>query len=48
MWHGPGLSPGDVALRCDLKEEPTVRAVIYLDNLGRFEGPIIRAANGAS
>jgi PilZ domain len=40
------ISPGDVALRCDLKEEPTGRAVIYLDNLGRFEGPIIRAANG--
>ena len=33
------ISPGDVALRCDLKEEPTGRAVIYLDNLGRFEGP---------
>jgi hypothetical protein len=40
------ISPGDVALRCDLKEEPTGRAVIYLDNLGRFEGPIIRSANG--
>jgi hypothetical protein len=40
------ISPGDVALRCDLKQEPTGRAVIYLDNLGRFEGPIIRAANG--
>jgi hypothetical protein len=40
------ISPGDVALRCDLKEEPTGRAVIYLDNLGRFEGPIIRSASG--
>jgi len=40
------ISPGDVALRCDLKEEPTGRAVIYLDNLGRFEGPIVRTASG--
>jgi hypothetical protein len=40
------ISPGDVALRCELKEEPTGRAVIYLDNLGRFEGPIVRAASG--
>jgi len=40
------ISPGDVALRCDLKEEPTGRAVIYLDNLGSFESPLIRAANG--
>src|SRR5687767_3287711 len=40
------ISPGDVALRCDLKEEPNGRAVIYLDNLGRFEGPIVRNANG--
>jgi hypothetical protein len=40
------ISPGDVALRCDLKAEPNGRAVIYLDNLGRFEGPIVRAANG--
>lgn len=40
------ISPGDVALSCNLKEEPTGRAVIYLDSLGRFEGPIIRSASG--
>jgi len=40
------ISPGDVSLRCDLKEEPKGRAVIYLDNLGRFEGPIVRTASG--
>jgi hypothetical protein len=40
------ISPGDVALRCDLKVEPNGRAVIYLDNLGRFEGPIIRSGDG--
>src|SRR5262245_44250883 len=41
------ISPGDVLLRCDLKEEPSGRAVIYLDSLGRFEGPIVRSADGA-
>jgi hypothetical protein len=40
------ISPGDVALRCDLKDEPNGRAVIYLDNLGRFEGPIVRTGDG--
>jgi c-di-GMP-binding flagellar brake protein YcgR len=40
------ISPGDVAVHCDLKEEPNGRAVIYLDNLGRFEGPVVRTANG--
>jgi hypothetical protein len=40
------ISPGDAALICDLKQEPKGRAVIYLDTLGRFEGPIVRAKNG--
>jgi hypothetical protein len=40
------ISPGDASLICDLKQEPKGRAVIYLDNLGRFEGPIMRAKNG--
>jgi len=40
------ISPGDAALLCDLKEEPKGRAVIYLDHLGRFEGPIVRGRNG--
>src|SRR6266478_9185020 len=40
------ISPGDAALLCELKQEPKGRAVIYLDTLGRFEGPIVRAKNG--
>ena len=40
------ISPGDASLICELKQEPKGRAVIYLDNLGRFEGPIVRAKNG--
>ena len=27
-------------------EEPKGRAVIYLDTLGRFEGPVVRARSG--
>lgn len=41
------ISPGDASLLCQLREEPKGRAVIYLDTLGRFEGPIIRAKNGS-
>jgi PilZ domain len=37
------ISPGDASLHCKLLQEPTGRAVIYLDTLGRFEGPIIRS-----
>jgi hypothetical protein len=40
------ISPGDACLLCELKQEPKGRAVIYLDNLGRFEGPIVRGKNG--
>jgi PilZ domain-containing protein len=40
------ISPGDAQLLCELKQEPKGRAVIYLDQLGRFEGPIVRAKNG--
>src|SRR6185436_6715516 len=40
------ISPGDACLICELKQEPKGRAVIYLDTLGRFEGPIVRAKNG--
>jgi hypothetical protein len=40
------ISPGDATLLCELKQEPKGRAVIYLDTLGRFEGPIVRAKNG--
>src|SRR6266436_8833759 len=40
------ISPGDASLLCQLREEPKGRAVIYLDTLGRFEGPIVRAKNG--
>ena len=36
------LSPGDAAIICDLKNEPQGRCVIYLDNFGRFEGPVVR------
>src|SRR5258706_4638821 len=40
------ISPGDASLRCELKHEPKGRAVIYLDALGRFEGPIVRSDEG--
>ncbi len=40
------ISPGDVCLACELKQEPKGRAVIYLESLGRFEGPIVRADDG--
>jgi hypothetical protein len=40
------ISPGDACILCELKEEPRGRAVIYLDTLGRFEGPVVRARNG--
>jgi hypothetical protein len=40
------ISPGDASLHCDLKQEPRGRAVIYLDSLGRFEGPIVRTEDG--
>jgi hypothetical protein len=41
------ISPGDASLLCQLREEPKGRAVIYLDTLGRFEGPIVRAKRGS-
>jgi len=40
------ISPGDAAIICELKQEPKGRAVIYLENLGRFEGPIVRSNEG--
>jgi hypothetical protein len=40
------ISPGDASILCELREEPTGRAVIYLDTLGRFEGPIVRSRPG--
>jgi hypothetical protein len=40
------ISPGDASIICELKREPQGRAVIYLDGLGRFEGPIVRAKPG--
>jgi hypothetical protein len=40
------ISPGDACVLCELKNEPKGRAVIYLDTLGRFEGPIVRAKSG--
>ena len=36
------ISPGDASILCELKREPSGRAVLYLDGLGRFEGPIVR------
>jgi hypothetical protein len=33
-------------LICELKNVPQGRAVIYLDELGRFEGPVVRGAEG--
>src|SRR5258706_15308088 len=41
------ISPGDASLLCELRQEPKGRAVIYLDTLGRFEGPIVRARSGS-
>jgi hypothetical protein len=40
------ISPGDACIRCELREEPKGRAVVYLETLGRFEGPIVRARQG--
>ena len=40
------ISPGDACILCELREEPKGRAVIYLDTLGRFEGPVVRARHG--
>ena len=40
------ISAGDATLLCDLKSEPQGRAVIYLDGLGRFEGPVVRGREG--
>jgi hypothetical protein len=40
------ISPGDACILCELRDEPRGRAVIYLDTLGRFEGPVVRARNG--
>ncbi len=40
------ISPGDASIVCELRDEPRGRAVIYLDTLGRFEGPIVRTRNG--
>ena len=40
------ISPGDAALLCDLKQDPQGRAVIYLEGLGRFEGPVLRHKPG--
>src|SRR4051812_20827253 len=40
------ISPGDASLVCDLKQEPKGRAVLYLETLGRFEGPIVRTGKG--
>jgi len=40
------ISPGDASILCDLHREPEGRAVIYLDGLGRFEGPVVRSKPG--
>nr|TFG55565.1 MAG: PilZ domain-containing protein [Hyphomicrobiales bacterium] len=40
------ISAGDATLICELKSEPQGRAVIYLNELGRFEGPVVRGADG--
>ena len=34
------ISPGDASILCNLKYEPEGQAVLYLDGLGRFEGPV--------
>jgi hypothetical protein len=36
------ISPGDAAVLCQLQQEPHGRVVIYLESMGRFEGPIVR------
>lgn len=36
------ISPGDVSIACELKQEPQGNIVIYLDGFGRFEGAIKR------
>jgi hypothetical protein len=36
------ISPGDAAVLCQLQQEPFGRVVIYLETMGRFEGPIVR------
>ena len=36
------ISPGDAAVLCQLEQEPFGRVVIYLETMGRFEGPIVR------
>jgi hypothetical protein len=36
------ISPGDAAVLCELQQEPFGRVVIYLETMGRFEGPIVR------
>jgi hypothetical protein len=40
------ISPGDASILCELHREPQGRAVIYLDGLGRFEGPVVRSKPG--
>lgn len=40
------ISPGDAALLCELKHDPEGRAIIYLEGLGRFEGPVLRHKPG--
>ena len=40
------ISPGDAAVLCQLKNEPHGRVVIYLETMGRFEGPIVRRTKG--
>ncbi len=40
------ISPGDAAISCRLEKEPQGRAVLYLDSLGRLEGPIVRRTEG--
>ena len=34
------ISPGDASILCDLKYEPEGQAVLYLEGLGRFKGPV--------
>jgi hypothetical protein len=36
------ISPGDASILCQLAQEPFGRVVIYLETMGRFEGPIVR------
>jgi hypothetical protein len=36
------ISPGDASVLCQLQQEPQGRVVIYLESMGRFEGPIVR------